>query len=458
MATLPDPVERVYRGEDWVAVYGAGYVGLGLVAVYLRKGLRVIAVDIDEEKLRLIRELRISYGEPELVEAVRKGLEEERLVLTSDGVYASRNSAVKIVTVPVYIDWVTKKVSYDALVSASRSIARGLRRGDLVIIESSVPPGTTEEVVRPVLEEESGLRAEEDFYLAYSPERVYIGRLIKDVEERYPKVIGGIGPRSLEAASRFYEPIARKGVFRVSSTRTAEFEKLAEGIYRDVNIALANELALAAEALGVDFYEAREAANTQPYSHIHLPGPGVGGYCIPIYPYYMMMRVHPRGYIMELTKLGRMINEAMPLHVVRRIDEHARLNGVDKRRAKITILGAAFRGDIDDTRLSPTHDIVGLLRAHGYKNIVVHDPYVKKDPVLEDLEARLTNSLEEALAQASVVVIATRHSDYRDLPLSRIKELSRGEPVVIDTINYIKVDVEYPANKLYILGKTPLNP
>ncbi len=448
-----DPVEKVYSGEAWVAVYGAGYVGLGLVAVYLRRGLKVIAMDISEERLREIRELRISYGEPELIEAIRRGLEEGRLRLTSDGVEASRESVVKIVTVPVYINWVTKKVSYAALEKASRDIAAGLKRGDLVIVESSVPPGTTEEIVKPILEKESGLRAEEDFYLAYSPERVYIGRLIKDVEERYPKVIGGIGPRSLDAASRFYERIAKKGVFRVSSTRTAEFEKLAEGVYRDVNIALANELARAAEAIGVDFYEAREAANTQPYSHIHLPGPGVGGYCIPIYPYYMMMKVHPRGYIMELTLLGRRINEAMPLHVVRAVDELVEHHRIDRRKAKVAILGAAFRGDIDDTRLSPTHDVVGLLRAHGYRNIVVHDPYVKRDPVIEDLDARLTNNLEEALRGASVVIVATRHSVYRGLGTGRIRELSGGEPIIVDSINYLEIEPGYPRDKVYVLGR-----
>ncbi|HIE54825.1 MAG TPA: nucleotide sugar dehydrogenase, partial [Chromatiaceae bacterium] len=205
-----DPVEEVRSGRGWIAVYGVGYVGLSLVAVYLRKGYRVIGVDIDEAKLEAIRSGRLWYGEEAIRDAVRRGLEEDRLVLTSDSVEASRKSVIKVVTVPVYMDWLRKEYSFHAIMDVSEKIGRGLKKHDLVIVESSVPPGTTMNIVKPILEETSGLRVEEDFYLAYSPERVYIGRAVKDIEENYPKIIGGIGPLSLDAASRFYEDIAVK--------------------------------------------------------------------------------------------------------------------------------------------------------------------------------------------------------------------------------------------------------
>ncbi len=451
---MMNPVEEVRKGRGWIAVYGVGYVGLSLVAVYLRKGYRVIGVDIDEEKLEAIRSGKLWYNEEVIKRAVENGLKENRLVLISDGIEASRRSVIKVVTVPVYTDWETKEYSFHALIDVSEKIAAGLKRGDLVIIESSVPPGTTMEVVKPVLEEKSGLRVEEDFYLAYSPERVYIGRAVKDIEENYPKIIGGVGPKSLKYASEFYRDIAVKGVVEMSNTTAAEFEKLAEGIYRDVNIALANELALAAMKLGIDYYEARRAANTQPYCHLHLPGPGVGGYCIPIYPYFMAKKLLRHGYVMELTLLGRRINESMPQVVASLTATITRKYGLNPSRIKTAVLGVAFRGDIDDTRLSPSHDVIALLRVRGFKNIVAHDPYVKRDKRLEELGVKLTNDLDEALRNAEVVLVLTRHKTYKDLPVSKIIEKTRVEPVIIDTIAYIRNDTGY--DKLIVLGRGPI--
>ncbi|MEB3772341.1 MAG: nucleotide sugar dehydrogenase [Desulfurococcales archaeon] len=438
-----DAVDKVYSGDAWISVYGTGYVGLSLIAVYLRKGLKVIGVDVDEDKLEKIRNGAPHVVEEKIREAVKKGLDENRLKLESDGVKASRESLVKVVTVPVYLDWITKEVDYTAWESALRNIGRGLKRGDLVIIESSVPPGSTEKRARPVLEEASGIKAGRDFYLAYSPERVYVGRAVEDIEERYPKIVSGIDSKSLELVVKFYEGIARRGVLRVSNTTTAEFEKLAEGIYRDVNIALANELALAAMKLGVDFYEAREAANTQPYSHIHLPGPGVGGYCIPIYPYYMTQTLLREKYVMKLTATARMINEEMPRVVADLVEIHRRKTGVSLRD-KLAILGVAFRGNIDDTRLSPSHDVLGLLKARGYNNIVAHDPYVKRDPILDNLNIPLTSNLQEALENSRIILVLTRHKQYSELTTSKIIQLTgRENPLIIDTTSLIQNDINY---------------
>ncbi|MCE4605973.1 MAG: nucleotide sugar dehydrogenase [Desulfurococcales archaeon] len=446
-----DAVDKLFDGKGWIAVYGAGYVGLALMAVYLRKGLKVIGVDIDPSKLEEIKQGAQNVIEEKIKEAVRMGVEENRLLLTTDGVRASADSIVKVVTVPVYLDWITKDVNYDSWIAAMKDIGEGLKEGDLVIIESSVPPGSTEYKAKPVLEEASRLIAGRDFYLAYSPERVYIGRAVEDIEERYPKVVSGIGEKSLELASKLYEKIARKGVIRVSRPMTAEFEKLAEGVYRDVNIALANELALAAMNLGVDFYEAREAANTQPYSHIHFPGPGVGGYCIPIYPYYLVNSLLERKHVMKLTITGRQINENMPLTIINLLENYRRKIGIPQS-SKVALLGVAFRGNVDDTRLSPTHDILGLLKARGYQEIIVHDPYVKHDPILENLHIPLTGSLREALENAEIILILTRHSQYKNLTTTNIKEITgRENPLIIDTTTYIKNNGNY--KNIITLGK-----
>ena len=226
-------IKEVYSGKAPIAVYGAGYVGLSLAAVYIRHGLYVILVDIDEDKLERIRSKKLRYIEKTVEEAINTAIDKGRIEFLTDGVTASEMSRVKIVTVPVGLDWDTKEIDYEHFTSALENIARGLKRGDLVIIESSVPPGATEEIAKPLLERVSGLRAEEDFFLAYSPERIYIGRAVKDIEENYPKIIAGIGPRSTEIAAEFYRRIAKKGVSKLPRPRDAEFEKLAEGIYRE---------------------------------------------------------------------------------------------------------------------------------------------------------------------------------------------------------------------------------
>ncbi|MEB3851469.1 MAG: nucleotide sugar dehydrogenase [Desulfurococcales archaeon] len=451
-----NPVAEVYSGSAWVTVCGAGYVGLSLAAAYLRRGLRVVLVDIDRSKLEAIRAGSFSFVEDDVANAIRDGLSGGRLDLTPDCGGAVARSRVVVVTVPVYLDWDEKRVVYDAFRGALQSIGGSLKRGDLVIIESSVPPGTTEELARPTLEGASGLRAEEDFYLAYSPERIYVGRAVRDIEENYPKVVAGIGPKSARLAEEFYKPIARKGVIVLSRPRDAEFEKLAEGVYRDVNIALANELALAAARLGVDFHKAREAANTaKPHINIHLPGPGVGGACIPIYPYFLASRLLERGFVPEIILRARDRNERMPYEVVRLVEGLARQNGVDPATAKVALLGVAFRGEIDDTRLSPSIDVAALLRARGYQNLVAHDPYVKREPALERLGVSLTQDLGEALRGADIVLVLTRHRMYRGLALSEVLRLTGRESIVVDSIAYLDIDVDYPPSKLAVLGRPP---
>jgi nucleotide sugar dehydrogenase len=451
-----DAVEEVKGGKGYVTVCGAGYVGLSLTAVYLRAGMKVILVDINENKLNKISQKKLNYIEKEVEEAINRALDEGRLVLTSDCTKASSSSKVIVVTVPVYFEWLTKKINYTYFKNAVESIGKGLRRGSLVIVESSVPPGTTEKVVLPLLEEASGLKGEEDFYLVYSPERIYVGRAVKDIEERYPKIIAGIGPHSSDLGRRFYKDIAKKGVIILPRPRDAEFEKLAEGVYRDVNIALANELALLAMKLGVDFYAAREAANTQPYSHIHLPGPGVGGTCIPIYPYFLMLESMKEGFIPDLILTGRRINEAMPIKVVNLIEEIATLFNFDRNKDKVAILGVAFRGDTDDTRLSPSHDVIGLLKARGFNNIVAHDPYVLNDDVLNNLGVALTQKLDEALKNAKLVVVLTRHSYYSKLSPGEIARLAGGEPLIIDIVNILKYNDKY--TNLIVFGKPIIIP
>src|SRR5262249_26069431 len=252
---------------------------------------------------------------------------------------------------------------------------KGLKEGDVVSLNPSVPPGTTEDIVLPVLEAQSGFQVEKDFYLIYNPERIYEGRAIQDIEERYPAIISGAGPKSLELAKTFYPLISKKGVFTVSNIRTAETEKLFEGVYRDVNIALANELAKFCEKIGVNFWEARDAANSQPFCHLHKPGVGVGGACIPVYPQFILHSAEQVKGNCPITKLSRAVNDAMPASCVK---EAIKLLKIKPRTETsfdgitVTLLGLAFRGGVSDTRMSPTYQVIKEFQKLQVKEIRVH--------------------------------------------------------------------------------------
>jgi len=416
-------IRRAIRsGSITVAVYGQGYVGLSIAAAWLWAGARVIGVDVDERRVEAIasRSLRIADGR--VADVLYKNLG-TKYTVTRDGVKASAESNVKIITVPVPLE--NGKPVFKHIEDVSRKIGAGMRRGDVVIVESSVPPGTTRNIVRPILETSSGLKVEEDFALAYSPERIMVGRALEDIVERYPKVVAGFGEVSTRVVKALYEAVARRGVLVMSSLEAAEFEKLLEGVYRDVNIALANEMARLANRLGLDFEEIREAANTQPYSHVHKPGVGVGGACIPVYPYYLTWLAESLGVELKLVKTSRLINEEQPVYVADLVHDIACKLGV--REPRIVILGDAFRGDVDDARNSPTHSLVKRLRELGYSRIIVHDPYVASD---NELDAPLTNDLEYAISNADIIVVATDHSIYRTIKLRDLA--SKGVKAVVD--------------------------
>ncbi|PSN84012.1 hypothetical protein B9Q01_02430 [Candidatus Marsarchaeota G1 archaeon OSP_D] len=275
--------------------------------------------------------------------------------------------------------------------------------------------------------------------MAFSPERVYVGRAYEDLVKRYPKIVGGVGPKSTERVATLYSKIAEKGVIRVRDSTTAETTKLFEGIYRDVNIALANELALFCQTLGVNYYEIQKAANTQPYCHLHSPGPGVGGMCIPLYPYFVLEAAKEIGVQLPLVSLTRSINESMPSVTADFVLSYAR--SLELRELKLAILGAAYRGNISDSRNSPAVELAITLKKKGFENIRVHDPFVFSDRKLKQFGIELTRDLKRALKDANVVVVAVDHAEYSLLTLKEIKRLS-GAPktLVVDTKGILKAE------------------
>jgi nucleotide sugar dehydrogenase len=348
-----------------------------------------------------------------LDEAVRSAVERGRLRATTDTTSAVEKADVVIVIVPLLVD-VERTIEYHNLDSATRAVARGLRKGTLVVYETTLPVGTTHLRLKPMLEEASGLRTG-DFFLAFSPERIYAGRIFEDLR-KYPKIVGGIDPESARRAVEFYRSALDAEVWPVENTETAEFAKLAETTYRDVNIALANQLALYGASREVNVNEAFKAANSQPFSHVHRPSLGVGGHCIPVYPHFLLQDA-TEGEL-SLVRDGRHTNDHMTEVGVEQLSRL--LGGLESRR--ILVLGASYREDVKELAFSTVFPLVDLLQRAG-ATVLVADPHFEPSE-LGDLEAEIVDSNSETAADVDAIVVQAWHREFRDLDWRRFKRLA----------------------------------
>jgi nucleotide sugar dehydrogenase len=417
-----DIIKKIKSGEFKIAVYGLGHVGSSIASVWLRAGAHVIGVDKSLKVLENAKRGRTHVPEPGVNEAFTKGLAKRRFEVYEDMVKASHDSYFKMICVPVLAD--NGSADLTSVKKVAEAIGKGLKEGDVVALNSSVPLGTTEDIILPIIEKERGLKSETDFYMLYNPERIYEGRAIEDIEERYPAIMSGAGPKSVEMGVKLYSLVFKKGVMAISNIRTAETEKLLEGVYRDANIALANELAKFCEQVGVDFWEARKAANSQPFCHIHKAGVGVGGACIPTYPQFILDTADRTKIDCNITRLSRNINNSMPGYSVQQAIKLL-YGGKNVAESIITLLGLAFRGGVSDTRLSPTYKVIEEFQKLKVKEIRIHDPLVKSDPfLLKEKNVTLTTNLNEALKDADLVMLVADHPEYSTLTSDKI-----GAPV-----------------------------
>lgn len=400
-----------------IAVLGLGYVGLPAAVVFASKGFEVIGVDIHAAKVRAINEGKCYIREPGLDALLKRVVSSGYFRATIDGVSAVRRADAVIIAVPTPVRRGGVDLSY--LEKALETVRQGLHKDTLVVVESTVPPGTTVGFVRLFLEE-SGLHVEEDFYLAHVPERIAPGRAVEELLS-VPRVVGGVGPRSTEKAVELYSRV-NPNLFPTDAT-TAEFVKVAENTFRDLNIAFANLLALIAERSGVDVYEAIRLANTHPRVSIHRPGSGVGGPCLTKDP-YMLAGAGRDVFGVDLILLARRINDYMPRHTVELVRRALEENGVRIEGARIAVLGAAYKGGVDDTRESPARVVVEEIMDMGAE-VVVYDPYTG-----ESFGALRAGSLEEAVAGSDAVVIVTDHPEFRRLNLDAIGGLMRHRIIV----------------------------
>ena len=424
-----DLQDRIDSTTARIAVIGLGYVGLPLAAAFAEAGFPVMGLDVNEERVAAINRGQ-SYLRDVDTGQVARLREAGRLTATSD-YDALRQVDVIFICVPTPYDRQRAPVlSY--IISAAQGIAARLQPGQLVVLQSTTYPGTTEEEVQPILEQ-GGLRAGSDFFLAFSPERINPGDRVYTVHNT-PKVVGGVDPVSAALAARLLARLTPE-VHIVSSPRAAEMTKLLENIFRSVNIALVNELALLCERMGIDIWEVIAAASTKPFGFMPFtPGPGVGGHCIPVDPYYLSWKAREYDFYTKFVELAAEVNQGMPHHVVNKIAEGLNLHGKPLHGSSVLLLGVTFKRDVDDARNSPAERVIELLLAAGAR-VSYNDPYVPVFRAGSDaffrrpLEFRSTPLTDEQVRAADCVVILAAHSCYDYVWLAQEARL------IVDTVN-----------------------
>lgn len=380
-----------------VSVLGLGYVGLPLLARAAERGYRVIGFDTDQKKISLLKKKQSPIKDDFVTERIGR----YRFDVTSDAKQL-RRADIHLICVPTPVD----ELYYPDLspvISAATAIAHNLKKGALVVLESTVNPGVSEEVVRPIFEE-NGYTEGRDYFLAHCPERINPGD-VRWTVANIPRVVGALHARGLSRALHFYQSIVDGEIRPMRSIREAEAVKIVENSFRDINIAFVNELARSFDLLGIDTKDVIDGATTKPFGFMpHYPSCGVGGHCIPVDPYYLIERAKRSGFDHKFLKIAREINNQMPLYTVELLQDA--LNELEKplKGTTVAVLGLAYKANIADLRESPALKIIEALKKHGAK-LVTFDPHV--------MERSTAPSLERALHEAEAIIVATDHQEFR---------------------------------------------
>ena len=420
-----------------ISVIGMGYVGIPVAALLAdQKGVDVTGIQRRSQrsgwKIEVLNAGKSPFEgtEPGLDDLIRRVVQKGSFRVTEDFAVI-KDMDIVLIDVQTPTDGADHKPRYLSLKEVSRQVGTYMKKGTLVVIESTVAPGTTQFVVQPILERKSGLKAGRDFCLAYSYERVMPGRLL-DYIMNLPRIVGGVDEKSRDKAVQLYKKIVKAKILS-TDILTAETSKTIENAYRDVNIAFANEMAMACESLGIDVYEVRGLINSRAERHMHVPGIGVGGHCLPKDTWLLDYGVRQYGTVPinpEFVRLARKINDFMPIHATEMIKEALASRKISLRDAKIAILGVAYLEDSDDVRNTPAYDLIREIEAYGAE-VVAHDPYVNTFP-----EAELSRDLDHVIKGADCMVIATKHKPYFKLNLKKVKSLMRT-PIIVDGRNLL---------------------
>ncbi|WP_078429761.1 nucleotide sugar dehydrogenase [Alkalihalobacterium alkalinitrilicum] len=398
--------------KNSLCVVGLGYIGLPTATMFAKHGFNVLGVDINENAVNLLNQGEIHIEEVGLGELAKE-------VVTSGNLHAATapsfaDTFIIAVPTPHHADG---SANLDYVVSATKSILPYLKEDNVVIIESTIPPRTIDDVVAPILTE-AGWNVGENVFLAHCPERVLPGRILIELVEN-TRIVGGINAISAQKAAEVYRTFVTGDILETSAV-SAEMSKLMENTYRDVNIALANELAKISERLGVNALEVIQLANHHPRVNLHLPGPGVGGHCLAVDPYFIIEKAPEQAVLISD---ARKINNSMPQFVVEQLEKV-----LSNENAKVAVLGLTYKGNIDDVRESPAMDIVALLQQKSF-NLSFHDPHVRQEQVSFTL-----SSFEDAVEGAECVLILTDHKEFKSLNEEAMVN-TMSNPLVFDTRN-----------------------
>jgi UDP-N-acetyl-D-glucosamine dehydrogenase len=414
--------ERIATREARIGIVGLGYAGLPLAMAFAEAGFEVTGIDLSDERVAAVREHRSYLVD---VPAHRYDSLNGRLGATTDYSAAAELDALTI-CVPTPLSK-TRTPDISNVVSAVEAVAANLRSGQLIVLQSTTYPGTTEEIVLPILKG-TGREVGRDFFLGYAPERVDPGNREWTIKTT-PKLVGGVTPECLNRTELLYQQIIDT-VVPVSSTKVAETAKLHENTFRAVNIALANELALMCDRLGISTWEVIEAASTKPFAFLpHYPGPGLGGDCIPVVPHFLAWRLREYGYSAQLIDAAHEVNAQMPMHVVQKISDALNDGGLPIRGTRLLLLGMAYKPNVHDIRESPSLEVMRqLLSRNG--DVRYCDPWVHEFE-LDGVRHRSVDWSAEEVAEADCVVVLTAHRQFLEQPLWQHASL------VVDTRNVV---------------------
>jgi UDP-N-acetyl-D-glucosamine dehydrogenase len=422
---LQELKKKILSKKAKISIIGLGYVGLPLAMTFIKKGFKVYGIDVDGDRVKRLKTNK-SYIMDVPSDDIRKAISGGSLVATTDFTNIKRSDAV-IICVPTPL-YKSKEPDVSYIVSAVKNIKKHMKRGQIVVLESTTYPGTTEEVMLPVLES-GGLKEGKDFYLAFSPERIDPGNE-KYATKNTPKVIGGISKSSTEIAKLLYEQ-AIDTIIPVSSAKVAEMVKLLENTFRIVNIGMVNELMLMCDKLDINIWEVIDAAKTKPYGFMPFyPGPGVGGHCIPVDPIYLSWKARMNGFEARFIDLASQVNSEMPYYVLGKVIEALNYRKKPLRCSKVLVLGVAYKKNVKDLRESPALEIIELLTAKGAL-VSYYDPYL---PYLKinGINLKGLKFNKDAFKDSDCVVIVTDHSkvDY--------KFVVDNSDLIVDTRNVLK--------------------
>lgn len=433
MSLSKEEIAKALRnGEIRICVLGLGRIGLPTACLLADAGASVIGVDKNPKVVRQVNSGRCHLkDEPGLKDIVKKVVKNGRLKASCNICSSVAESNVVIICVPTTVD--DSKVPYSpAIPDCCRKIAKSLKKGSLVVVESTVGPKMVENLIVPLIEKHSGMKVSRDFGIASCPERASPCEILGNLKS-LPRIVGGIDPKSTEVVATIYECALGVEVIKVVDPATANAVKLTENIFRDVNIALVNEFAILYEKLGIDTIEVINACATKWNFMPHYPGAGVGGPCLPANAYYIIDEGLKVGYIPHLIRMAREINDRMPDHVVTLVTDA--LNNVGKvvNKSKVAILGISYKPNVHDLQMTPLKRVCQRLETMG-ASIAIYDPMFKGEEVFGVI---VSKTLEEAVADADCIVIGTAHKEFRNLDLARISHICNNPAAIVDTGNLI---------------------